>query len=210
MSFIPSIAVRYKDYLVSGSYFVKNAYSGPDFRLNYFDTNKNVGASVDFYDLKADRQEYDINVGYYFIPGVAVSFGYKKINLTYEMKAKVKVNNVTVPLGTQSEEITLSTPTIGLQAYSRLGDSPFFMYGNDAMSIGDSLKRERSTDGKSHNGTYSTAELGVGYALPSGMTFTLGAKYQVADVKVPLGAGIPDQSTRDVTSGLIAGIAYTF
>lgn len=166
---IPTLGIRYKDYLLSASYLPNKSYSFP---------TKDV-----------DREEYDVNFGYFLLPGVAVSLGYKEVKQTFHLKP--------------DQSYTYKTPTVGIQASSKLGDGPFFMYGSCALSIGDSLKYENQT-GTTLNGWYSAAEFGLGYVLSNNVTVTVGTKHQVLDIDNK-GARM-----RDVTSGLVAGVAYTF
>jgi hypothetical protein len=61
-SWIPSVSVRYKDFMVGGSYFAKRSYDiGPGFR-----------------DVK--REEFDLIGGYYILPTLAIIGGYKEVD----------------------------------------------------------------------------------------------------------------------------------
>ena len=200
LSLVPSIGIRWKDFLVSASYFNKTSYSFTDYRDKVTFDN---GTFSEIISTKADRDEYDINIGYFVLPGVAVSLGYKEVKQKYH----IIFTGDAGPFDVGTQTTTLSTPTLGIQASSKIGDTPFFMYGSGAMSIGDSLKAEFE-NGSSVTGWYSAAELGLGYAFPSGIVFTLGVKSQFMDVKMDT-SGLT-QRARDITSGLIAGIAYTF
>ena len=61
-AWIPSVSVRYKDFMVGGSYFVKRGYDiGEGFR-----------------DVK--REEFDIIGGYYVLPTLAIIAGYKEVD----------------------------------------------------------------------------------------------------------------------------------
>jgi hypothetical protein len=61
-AWIPSVSVRYKDFMVGGSYFAKRSYD--------------LGAG--FRDVK--REEFDLIGGYYVLPTLAVIAGYKEVN----------------------------------------------------------------------------------------------------------------------------------
>jgi hypothetical protein len=61
-AWIPSVSVRYKDFMVGGSYFTKRSYD--------------LGAG--FRDVK--REEFDLIGGYYVLPTLAVIAGYKEVN----------------------------------------------------------------------------------------------------------------------------------
>ena len=64
-SLIPSLSVRYQDFLLGGSYFAKHKY--------------NFGSS--FGDVP--RLEYDLSAGYYVLPTLAIIAGYKRIEQTF-------------------------------------------------------------------------------------------------------------------------------
>lgn len=63
-SLIPSVSVRYKNFLVGGSYFAKQSY-GFGFQ----------GGDVG----NVSRLEYDLSAGYYVLPTLAIIAGYKKV-----------------------------------------------------------------------------------------------------------------------------------
>ena len=60
---IPSFSMRYKNFLVGGSYFAKRGY---DF------------GSHGFVDVK--REEFDLSAGYYVLPTLAIIAGYKEVD----------------------------------------------------------------------------------------------------------------------------------
>ena len=59
---IPVASLRYKDFLLAGSYMASKDYQFPV--LNY---------------PKTERREYDINFGYFVAPSLAVTIGYKDV-----------------------------------------------------------------------------------------------------------------------------------
>ncbi len=207
---IPSLSARYKDWLVSASYF-KQSYTLPDTSYDVirpYVSPMNPGGSNTSTTAShtTDREEYDINVGYYFLPGVAVSLGYKSIKLSHSYTYQW-IGAAAKP---GAYDVTYKTPIIGIQASSQLGGSSFYLYGNGAISIGNSLTREDTSNlvTPTSDGSYSAAELGVGYAISKNMVFSIGTKYQVANVKDSDTSG--KGTMRDVTSGVTAGISYTF
>jgi hypothetical protein len=64
-TFIPLVSLRYKEFLVSGSYMLPKDFQFP----------------IAGYPA-TERREYDVNFGYFLAPGLVVSLGYK--NVKYE------------------------------------------------------------------------------------------------------------------------------
>jgi hypothetical protein len=63
---IPVASLRYKNFLVSGSYMARKEI---EFPYPYINGNYRFG-----------RSEYDVNAGYMIVPGLVVTAGYKNIN----------------------------------------------------------------------------------------------------------------------------------
>ena len=107
-TFIPVLSFKYKNLFVSGSFFPKKDYSFaaqsidlPVFTpsnqeepsIYYIDDNQGLlgisnEASVKIpipVSLSGERSEWDINVGYYLLPTLAVTAGYKRIKREISM-----------------------------------------------------------------------------------------------------------------------------
>jgi len=107
-TFIPAFSFKYKNLFVSGSFFPKKDYSFAaqtiDFpfyspsnqeepSIYYIDDNQGLlgisdEASVKIpipVSLSGERSEWDINVGYYLLPTLAVTAGYKRIKRQLSM-----------------------------------------------------------------------------------------------------------------------------
>lgn len=67
-SIIPIVSARYRDFFASASYLGKTDYSA---------TQPATGLPYNF-----EREEYDLNFGYYILPGLAVTVGYKNVDTT--------------------------------------------------------------------------------------------------------------------------------
>ena len=63
---VPVASVRYKDFLLSGSYVLRKEFEFPG------TTNP----------IPVKRKEYDVNLGYFIYPGLAATVGWK--NITYD------------------------------------------------------------------------------------------------------------------------------
>ncbi len=135
------------------------------------------------------RKEFDVNLGYYVSPGVAVTLGYKKL----EQKGS-------------SGSYELTGPVAGVNATAPLGRD-FALYG--AFGLGRMKSTSAST--VKFDADYRLSELGVAYTLatPSiskALTFTLGYRTQVISSK----DAAEGQDGRDLTQGLALGVIATF
>lgn len=133
---MPFLAVRYGDVLASLNYLPKTKYD--------------MGSSL---SEDVERDELDINVGYYVHPRVVLSLGYKQ--------------------GTQSKltdlvsesEMKVRGLLVGASFNSPLS-GPFALYGNVAYGITRTTSDEfKQPSGGGIDGTYKVAELGVSYSL---------------------------------------------
>jgi hypothetical protein len=186
LALIPNLAARYKDFFVSGGYFTKTSYTFPRIR--------DAGVLI---DTKADRSEVDFNLGYFIVPQLALTVGYKTIKQEYEVSG---------PSFATSRSTTKYTgPTVGILGSAPIGGG-FAFYGNGASSV-VGLKAKYSTGG-SDTAWYGSSELGLAYAVARGAVLSLGYKYQVLNTHVSTSTG--QQEARDVTTGLIFGANYTF
>jgi len=206
-STIPSVAVKYKDFFISGSQFTNTSYSFPPQTSLGF-APAAAAATPNTQTTVADRKEMDFNIGWYFVPQVAVTLGYKEVKQKYTSRFSPAAFTAFNSTGTTTNKAF----TAGIQGSAPIGNSGFFLYGNGASSLGNGMKATFSGFGctagtcPDNKGWYASSELGFGYALPVGVTLTLGYKYQVID----LAATNTNQRARDITTGFIGGVAYTF
>lgn len=199
-AFIPAISIRYKDILVSGSYFAKTKYDW-------------VGAGgVKF---SADRKESDVLVGYYVLPTLALTLGYKNVKQTF-----LAGNDV----------FDYSGPVLGVVASAPL-TSGFSLYGNFGYGFMDAKLPARTADqsGRSKfNADYLLSEIGVAYSFDTtsmpqakAVTATLGYRSQVLATKgYHVGVSTANAAAtiwntrstdlRDTTEGLSLGLSVSF
>jgi hypothetical protein len=137
---IPQASVRYGDWLVAGSYFANTTYS--------LGGVVNAGSGL-LESLNTSRKEFDGNVGYYILPSLAVTAGYKQIEQDFGI-----------------DHYKWSGPTVGLAASAPLKGSlglyGTFAYGRLSMkaSVADVTGRD------SFNADYLLGELGLPMASP--------------------------------------------
>lgn len=168
--FVPLLSLRYRDFLASIS-----GYRPTDYEF--------VGGGSN------SRKELDVNLGYFVLPGVAVSLGYKKVGQKGD-----------------SDNYELAGLVAGLSATAALGNS-FSLYG----SLGLGRMKDTAASTVKFDADYRLTEVGLAYSLATdrlakALTFTVGYRTQVLSSKEALGA----QDGRDLTQGLTLGFVATF
>jgi len=174
---IPVASVRYKNFLLAGSYMVEHDFTFPD--LATF-----------------SRKEYDVNFGYFLLPGLAVTVGYKHLEYSG---------------GAAGYNWTTKGATVGLTGSAPI--SPHVsVYGN--MAVG----RPKLNDGGAFNnvkGKYFLTELGLAFPLGAmsdslgGLLVTAGYRYQRVGA-VPSNPIFEPVDNYEYTQGPVLGISYAF
>jgi len=195
-SFIPSLTMRYGDFMVTGSLFAKKDYgfTGSDGKT-----------------FTAKRDETDLHGGYFVLPTLAVTLGYKDVKQDFG----------------PGREFKYSGPIIGLAGSAPLTQG-FSLYGNFGYGSmkADFPKGFTDNNGKnSLNADYYLGEVGLAYSFdaksifPSAkaLTATLGYRNQTISTQnfaVGVDANNPSRSRstelRDNTEGLSLGLSVTF
>jgi hypothetical protein len=168
---VPQLSLRYLDFVGSISMY-------PSTELTFLDGSHGT------------RKEFDANLGYYVLPNVALTLGYKKLEQ-----------------GDSNNLYQLSGPVIGISGTAPLGKD-FALYG--AFGLGR-LKTTSASTVHFDSADYRLSELGVAYtvATPSiarALTFTAGYRAQVISSKDAL----EGQDGRDLSQGLVLGVVVTF
>jgi len=151
-SVIPQLSLRYGTWLLSTSYMTSTSYD--------LSSAQPVGP---LRNVRASRREVDGNVGYYVIPELAVTVGYKKLD--QDVGGTFSWSGPTVGL-TGSAPMGLT----GLGAYGTLGYGVFRL--NAPASSADANGRTQ------FNASYLNAELGLAYSFRERFTVTLGYRSQ--------------------------------
>jgi len=195
-SFIPSLTVRYRDFLLTGSMFANRSYGF-------------IGS--DGKGFSADRKETDIHAGYYILPTLALTLGYKEVVQDF---GNDRVFKYTGPI---IGAVGSAPLTQGYSLYGNFGYGA--MNANFPSGFVDNAGRGKL------NADYFLGEVGVAYSfdvrsfMPSAkaMTGTVGYRNQTLvtkDFAVGLDANRPSQSRstelRDNTEGLSLGLSLTF
>jgi hypothetical protein len=230
---IPALSFRYKNFFVSGSYFPKTDYSFGEHAVDFdFDspfstpsniylvdsgTGRFVGVSDDVASVKipipvsisAERSEWDINVGYYLYPSLAVTAGYKRIER--QVKGHLS-DDFTITFFNQAgnelvvgvddlafTEVRQDNKTDGLMlgiASAVPLQGGFAAYGNFAFGW---LKT--TGDGEDFDSKYYLGELGLLYYLRfnsvpvlEAASVSLGYRFQFLDDDVDVEGGATDST----------------
>lgn len=183
--FIGGATVTYGKFFLSGNYSPSTNY----------DFSKFVGA------LDGKRKEYDLNLGYYIHPQVALAVGYKAVNLHYFVP--------TAP--TTYADWDYKFPMIGIMANAPIQETKFFVFGSGAVGIGGRISGNTTSNAQNIDTVeYKTLEAGMGYAFTEAIKGTVGYKFQELSAKWKASFSTTAAKPRDTTSGLMLGVSYTF
>lgn len=175
----PVVSLRYQNFLVSASYMLNHDFNYPI--PNYPQT---------------ERKEYDINLGYFILPGLAASVGYKNIKYDtsdgqYRWEAK--------------------GPTLGLSGSAPLA-AYTSLYGNFAYGWPKLNDNFAFNDKK---GKYLLSEVGLAFPLgaltPSmnGFVATLGYRYQRVGAVANGNASVAGRELYETSQGAVLGFSYS-
>lgn len=159
---IPQASVRYDNWLATASYFSETTYSVGG------DVNPTTGALT---ALSASRMEFDGNLGYYLLPSVALTVGYKEIHQDF------------TPL-----LYRWAGPTVGLAASAPLRGA-LGMYGTFAYGRLRLTAPLPDAAGDTHfNADYLLGELGLAYGIPTPLSHlsfsvTVGYRAQIVSTR---------------------------
>lgn len=169
LAFMPIVSVRYRNFVGSISGFPSTDYARADGAVG-------------------ERKELDVNLGYYVMPGLAFTVGYKEVEQSGN-------GNRYRPAG----------PVVGMIGNAPLGGA-WSLYG----SLGLGKLDTPSGDSVQFEADYRLTEIGVAYSLDARMprrwTFTAGYRIQVMSSKEAFGS----QDGRDTTEGFTLGALATF
>jgi len=159
---IPQASVRYGDWLATASYFVSTSYS--------------LGGSIEpstgtLSALAARRKEVDGNIGYYILPGLAATVGYKQIEQDFGVNP-----------------YKWTGPTVGLAGGAPLKGA-LALYGSFAygrLKLKASLPDDAG--GTRFNADYILGELGLSYGINTPLprlsfSVTLGYRAQLVSTR---------------------------
>jgi hypothetical protein len=173
---IPYISARYGRFFISGSYYSETSFDFETYQEKI--TSGDITSSIN-QATNAQRSEWDTSIGYFVIKGLALTAGYKEIDMDINAAdTEILINGETIPssatgkplkfAGTNSKN-KFSGPTIGISGSVPINDSGLGLYGSYAHGFMDfKFDEYQGADGKitgaSDNGAdYDVAEFGITY-----------------------------------------------
>lgn len=205
IGYMPSFIARYRNFFIGGSFLPSTDYTFQEHNIHgtTLITPGDVSIGEMVINVKGERQEWDINMGYLLTPNLAVSLGYKTIDREYEYQGTFtnyigEFANIPIPSNLK-ESYTTNAPIVGLAGSFPVGMN-FNFYGNLAYGL----------LGGDMDGNYYLAELGVDYSLPlegfvTAVSLSAGYRFQRLDVESDWGVDMSD-----TTSGLTLGVRAMF
>lgn len=196
VGFIPTAAFKYKEFFLSGSFMITPDYTFPK------QTNFVSGGALDTANIKGNRSEIDMNMGYYVIPQLALTFGYKGV---FE---KFKVSSS--QFGYSENSVYLNGVTLGVTGSAPIGNG-FSVYGSGSGGIMFVTYNPAST--YTDTAGYESSELGFAWHKQgTGFTTTLGYKFQLIQTKINAqnSTAFTNLPRNEVTRGFMLGANYTF
>jgi len=239
-TWIPVLSFKYKNLFVSGSFSFKKGFATQTIDLLFPNLSNQEEPSIYFVDdnqgllgvsgeasvkipvpvsLSGERSEWDINVGYYLLPTLAVTAGYKRIKRQVSMDIQDDFSltlfnqagqTATVDVNKLKQELLAEKKTDGLMlsiaSVVPLQDR-FGLYGSFAYGW---LKTK--SGGESVDSKYKLGELGLLYshrfdrmpALNAASAY-LGYRFQFLNDDFSVGNGATDS-----TEGFVLGVNIVF
>jgi len=216
VSVVPNLTLRYQDWFVSGSYLAETEYRFAR-QSDLFDI-RGSAATLD-YQLSGTRREWDVTLGYQFLPYAAITMGYK------EIQQRFRTDQCTARLGSARLEcgglfdgrFVYAGPTLGISGSVPIR-SGFGLYGN--FSYGWLGANYRDDQGSVIGDVdYYVGEFGVTYthamqSLPlyipfSAATAYAGYRYQSYESEIPRTIANGNRP-KDVVQGFVSGINLAY
>jgi hypothetical protein len=223
---IPAFLATYRNFFIGGSYLLDTDYDFPSqqYRTAYINDNGERAYIEDWdFDVFGSRKEWDVNIGYFITPNIAISLGYK--NLEREVAWTFTYVDDSTYTFKSTYPLSVSAPIIGISASAPVSDK-FNLYGNLAYGwlSGDAsynylFENERETTNLDVDGNYLLGELGFGYVIPLKQKFasavTINAGYRFQRLNMTFSGGGTRQwgksgDQHDSTAGFILGVGATY
>jgi len=209
---IPTATIKYKKLFLSSSYYKQDGFAFEPTTFYWY-----TGTVIEnTYAANAERSEFDVTLGYRIIPQVALSIGYKKIDITgnYEVNSYgVAAPGVRGPFISQTTGTFVDNFT---GAYLGANFASAFNrylagYGTFAYGILDEEYTD-SADGFSNSDetSYISAEVGLAYMPAKWVNFTLAYRFQTIESKAKGASWFGIEEGEDRMRGLMLGANVTF
>lgn len=201
LGYVPNVGLKYKQMLMSASYMGAGNYTFPT--ETFFTTG--AGSKLDTLNITGNRQEFDYNIGYYVIPQLALTVGYKGINEKFTVNSQL----AGAAAVTTTNSVYLNGFTLGVVGSAPIGHN-LSVYGSGVggwMAV-TYTPSELYLD----TAQYEASELGIAWRPGAGFSTTLGYKFQLIQTSIN-----PSNSTNyqnlprnEVTRGFMLGASYVF
>lgn len=190
----PAINIQYGNLFASMSSLLKSTYD-----LNGALNGNTVNG--------ATRKEFDINGGYYLLPGLGAFVGYKKLEQNFS--------------GTN---YSWSGPILGIGGGAPLGNSPWSLYGQIALGFFNATLPPDASGKTEFDANYTLGEFGLQYGFGNisfmkSLNVSGGYRMQTV-VTQDFGLGVTPsgqalqqygtQDLRDITQGFTLGVSARF
>ena len=143
------------------------------------------------FSTRIKRAEWHLTAGWFFVPQVAATVGYTQIVLEHA---------ITTLDYQPGDQVTYDAFPIGLMWNVPL-TGRWSLYGNAAIGRANAVYPRRGTS----PGAYSAGETGLVYGFNKRVAGTFGYRYEMVNGNINSG-----HTQRETTSGLLAGLNYTF
>jgi hypothetical protein len=212
ISHIPVVSLRYKNFFVSGSYFLKT-----DYNLSKIKIANGIGSSYSTteYSIFAERSEWDITTGYYVSQNIAITFGYKNIRRdnNYLIQDSLIQFDDRISEHKRSFRKEIRGLTLGLTSSVSLGRGfglyEIFAYGR----LSPKGNRFFSIEEDNFSIPYYLGEMGLVYSIRlknptiNAASFYAGYRFQRIDFEERRFA---EQTGKDRTDGFVFGVNLSF
>ncbi len=197
---IPNALFKYKSVFASLGYLVSGNYTFPAYAQTLNVSGTPYTATT---NSEASRNEVDADLGYYFVPNVYVTMGYKNVTQKYS----TTMTGAGLATQNTNSETYYNGVTFGIGGSAAIG-SGFSLYGNGA---GGYLAETFKGGNYSDNASYVNSEIGLAWT-GGPVTVTAGYRYQIITTYLSNndGAGYSGQDAIDLTNGWIFGLNYAF
>jgi hypothetical protein len=209
---LPTMTLRYARYFLSAGY----AQYSANFDLSQSPVAVNNGENI--FSSRRDhirRREVDVNFGYFVLPGLALTVGYKGARENRDTRTGVVPDTAFGLLSGKFDAVLLGALgsyeiVPGFSGYGQFGygiGRGKVTYGQASPAPGDQFR---------NNPRYILTEVGVAYQLPitsrwiQRTSVALGYRSQTVKQKVPSLVGGEEREVRDVKDGIVLSLNATF
>ncbi len=229
---IPMGNIRYKNFFITGSYYTPTAFGiaqQSEIQLNF--PNIFGLSGKDTFAGTVKRSEWDVSLGWLFVPNLAFTVGYKEINMDIAYNVNHPVDYISEPYSYNPENTAISAnnsikgPTLGIAGslpIMRIMKGSLGLYGSYAHGFMTTTLKY-TLNGKASPTTNTDTDYD---ALEGGLTFSFGkellpsflpiskssifAGYRMQRVTVPKGYSVFNTGSAEITHGFTTGINLTY